>query len=147
MVPSAPGKPSKPLQTPNWLLRRADQAAVAALLLVAMGFTVSWWARQGGLRGRSIELEQAEPLPYQFQVDLNVATWQELVVLPGIGEMLAMRIIESRETDGPFSEITDLLRVRGIGPATLERLRPYLAPATENRQLAGDTGGSGPGDG
>jgi len=118
------------------LLRRADQAAVGILTLSALVVMILWWAGQGGVRGRQIELQQAEPVDFQFQVDLNSATWQELVLLPGIGETLAMRIIESRMDEGPFSEAADLLRVRGIGPATFERLQPYLTPLGDKRQLA-----------
>jgi len=132
---------------PYWLLRRADQAAVASLVLLALGSMIGWWVGQGGLRGRTIEWEQDESLPYQFQVDLNSASWQELVLLPGIGETLAMRIIESRQTDGPFVNRADLLRVRGIGPATLDRLCPYLAPLPESGQVARDTGKRTPNDG
>ena len=132
---------------PYWLLRRADQAAVATLLLLSLGSMILWWAGQGGLSGRRIELQRVEPLAYQFQVDLNLAPWQELVLLPGVGETLAMRIIESREADGPFVEPADLLRVHGIGPATLDRLLPYLVSLTEAGHLAGDPTGAPPGDG
>ncbi len=141
-----PGRETAPT-TPYWLLRRADQAAVATLLLVGLGSMIGWWVGQGGLRGRRIELERAEPLPYQFQVDLNSAPWQELVLLPGVGETLAMRIIESRENDGPFAGPADLLRVQGIGRATLERLRPYLSPVAGNRHVVGEPAGPAPGDG
>jgi competence protein ComEA len=48
--------------------------------------------------------------------------------LPEIGEALAKGIVESREQDGPFASHDDLDRVRGIGPKTLERIRPYLRP-------------------
>ena len=133
--------------TPYWLLRRADQAAVAAILGVALAVMIVWWIGQGGLRGRRIELQRTESFPYQFQVDLNSAPWQEIVLLPGVGETLAMRIIESRTIDGPFADTTDLLRVRGIGRATLERLRPYLTPLAESDQLVGDAAGLTPGDG
>ncbi len=132
---------------PYWLLRRADQAAVATLLMLSLGSMILWWVGQGGLSGRRIELQRVEPLAYQFQVDLNSAPWQELVLLPGVGEMLAMRIIESREADGPFVEPADLLRVRGIGPATLDRLSPYLTPLAEPGHLAGDPAGTPPADG
>lgn len=59
-------------------------------------------------------------------VDLNRATLQELEGLPGIGPALAGRIVEERERRGGFAAVDDLVAVRGIGPATLERLRPLV---------------------
>jgi competence protein ComEA len=122
---------------PHWLLRRADQAAVAALVLVALGAMVTWWLFQGGPAGRLIELEQAGPRTARYQVDINSADWPELAQLPGIGETLARRIVDSRRTDGPFLDHDDLRRVRGIGPKTVERLRPYLIPIPDGNALAG----------
>ncbi len=56
-------------------------------------------------------------------IDPNTASRDELLALPGIGETMAFRIIEKR----PFESIEDLLEVSGIGPKTLENLRPFLA--------------------
>ncbi len=123
---------------PYWLLRRADQAAVAVLVLVGLAATVGWWTRQGGWQGRLIEVERAEPQTARFQVDLNRADWPELVQLPRIGPTLARRIVESRQTDGPFVDHEDIKRVRGIGPKTLERVRPYLLPMPGGGELAGN---------
>jgi competence protein ComEA len=120
--------PSNSPRGPNWLLRRADQAAVAVLVLAGLAATIGWWVSQGGWQGRLIEVERAEPRVARFQVDVNQADWPELAQLPGIGPVLAQRIIESRQTDGPFRTHDDLLRVRGIGPKTLEQIRPYLLP-------------------
>jgi len=108
------------------LLRRADQAAVAALVTAALLATVGWWGSQGGWQGRLIEIDRAEPLTARFEVDINSADWPELLQLPGIGPTLAQRIVESRGTRGPFANHDDLRRVRGIGPKTLEQIRPYL---------------------
>ena len=55
-------------------------------------------------------------------VDPNVAGSAVLQTVPGIGPVYASRIIENR----PFSSINDLIRVKGIGAATLARIRPYL---------------------
>jgi len=127
-----------PSSGPHRLLRRADQATVAVLVLAGLVSTVGWWVSQGGLQGRLIEVEQAEPLAADFEVDLNRADWPELVQLPGIGPTLAKRIVESRRTDGPFLDNNHLMRVKGIGPKTLQRVRPYLRPVPDATGLAAD---------
>jgi competence protein ComEA len=131
-----PTTPNLPPRRPHWLLRRADQATVAVLVLVGLAATAGWWVWQGGLQGRLIELDRAEPQVAQFQVDVNSADWPELVQLPGIGETLAKRIVASRAASGPFRDHNDLRRVRGIGPKTLENIRPYLLPMPEERAVA-----------
>ena len=113
---------------PHWLLRRADQAAVAALVAAALAAMAGWWIAQGGWRGRLIEIDRAEQLTTRFEVDINAADWPELMQLPGIGETLARRIVESRKTSGPFASHDALRRVQGVGPKTLEQIRPYLRP-------------------
>jgi len=66
------------------------------------------------------------------RVDLNTATLEDLIQLPGIGPSLAERILEYRETHGPFHSVEDLLNVKGIGPAKLEQLRPYITVTPPN---------------
>ena len=63
-------------------------------------------------------------------VDLNLASREDLQSLPGVGPALAARIVDARARDGPFASVEDLRRVRGVGRATLERLRPLLAVNT-----------------
>jgi competence protein ComEA len=57
--------------------------------------------------------------------------------MPGVGEVLAKRIVTDRETNGPFQDHSDLRRVRGIGPKTLDGMRPYLVPMPEAAATAG----------
>ncbi|MCS7065999.1 MAG: helix-hairpin-helix domain-containing protein [Fimbriimonadales bacterium] len=64
--------------------------------------------------------------PPRFPVDLNRATAEELEALPGIGPVLAARIVEYRQMRGRFQSVDELLEVRGIGPKRLEQLRPYV---------------------
>lgn len=59
-------------------------------------------------------------------VNINTAGPKELELLPGIGPALAARIVEHRTAHGPFRSIDDLDQVKGIGPRTLERLRPLI---------------------
>lgn len=58
--------------------------------------------------------------------DVNTATRAELMRLPGIGAVLADRIIASRETDGPFASLIDFQRVQGIGPKTASALAGWV---------------------
>lgn len=60
------------------------------------------------------------------KVNINKASLAELQTLPGIGEIYAQRIIEYRTMHGPFQSVEDLLQVRGIGNATLDRLRDLI---------------------
>ncbi len=67
-----------------------------------------------------------ETAPGTPVVDLNRAGPLELESLPGIGPALAERIIRDRGEAGPYRTVDDLLRVSGIGPVVLERIRPRV---------------------
>jgi len=67
----------------------------------------------------------AKPSKISGSLDPNLASVAQLQTLPGIGPALAIRIAEAR-ANGPFKDPDDLLRVKGIGPAKLEKLRPHL---------------------
>lgn len=64
-----------------------------------------------------------EPAP---ALDLNRAGPEELEELPGVGPVLAGRILEHRRRRGPFRRVEELLEVPGIGPARLDDLRPLV---------------------
>ena len=63
---------------------------------------------------------------FDTPVSLNRSSMEELMSLPGVGPALAGRIVEYRERHGPYRKITDLLAVAGIGPKSLERIRPLV---------------------
>ena len=75
--------------------------------------------------GSAAAAQELAPEP----VDLNTATSEQLQSVPGIGPATAGRILEWRKTHGPFERVEDLLNIRGIGPTTLEKLRPYVTVA------------------
>lgn len=60
------------------------------------------------------------------KININYATQEELETLPGIGPVLAQRIIEYREEYGPFVDIEELINVEGIGEALLDRIRDLI---------------------
>ena len=66
-------------------------------------------------------MREARPL------DVNRAAVGDLELLPGVGPALAQRIVAHRVEHGAFASIDALAQVRGIGPKTLERLRPLVA--------------------
>jgi competence protein ComEA len=68
-----------------------------------------------------------------LRLDLNRASVKELMALPGIGEVRARAIVAWRDANGPFRRVDDLGRVRGIGPATLGRLRRFVCVESVGR--------------
>lgn len=66
------------------------------------------------------------PAPADGLVDLNTATATELEALPGVGPVLAGRIVAWREANGPFASVEILGEVAGIGDALLAQLRPLV---------------------
>ena len=72
---------------------------VAALLLIIAPLS---WAEEGG------------------KININQASVQEIATLKGIGASYAERIVQYRKEHGPFKSPEDIVKVRGIGPKTLE---------------------------
>ena len=68
---------------------------------------------------------QGEEQPPQ-KIDINRAEAWLLEALPGIGKVLAQRIVDYRSQNGPFRRVEDLLKVKDIGPATFERIKDYI---------------------
>lgn len=77
--------------------------------------------------GPSRELGGHERLAVGVPIDVNDATPEDLAGVPGLSPRLAIEVVRDRLRRGPFSELDDLIRVRGIGPNRLERARPFLA--------------------
>ena len=122
---------SNPPQRSVWprvVVRRTDQAVIAAGVVAALFTMAAWWAWQEWLGGGWIDIERAEPLAVDFKIDVNTADWPELALMPNVGEKLAKRIVEHRAEHGRFESLDDLDRVRGIGRKTLDSMRPYLLP-------------------
>jgi len=107
-------------------LNRGDQVFIGIMAILALGLMSIQWIQLSGWGMQPIEIEQIQPRQYDYRIDINSAEWIEWVQLRGIGETLANRIIEDRKQNGPFESIDDLQRVKGIGPKTIEKLRPWI---------------------
>jgi competence ComEA-like helix-hairpin-helix protein len=81
-----------------------------------------------GFKPAPVEIfsEENTPPETRFPLNVNAATQEQLIEIPGIGPAKASAIRNYIENNGPLQEIDELIEVPGIGPATLENLRPYL---------------------
>jgi competence protein ComEA len=111
--------------------------SILAAVLVAR-----WEARTHPPQARAIASAPAPPahearaLVEGRRLDPNRATAEELELLPSVGPSLARRIIAEREQHGPFRQMDELLRVKGIGQKTLEKLRPWVKIGSEQVEHA-----------
>lgn len=80
---------------------------------------------------------RGKPLGPGERIDPNAAGEEDLDRLPGVGKATAARIVREREQNGAFASVDDLVRVRGIGAAGVERMRPFLAVRTTAGQSLG----------
>jgi competence protein ComEA len=91
----------------------------------------------------ALSVEASEP---SGVVNINTASAEELQLLPRVGPSLAGRIIEFRQTNGPFRTVDEILAVKGIGDSSFEKLAPYIVTSgattlAEKVRLARSTGG------
>lgn len=72
------------------------------------------------------EQENAEVEKIADKININTATESELILLDGIGETLARRIVERREEIGQFTSLDQLLEIEGLGESKYNRIKKYI---------------------
>ncbi len=101
-------------------LRRSEgRAALLLVAVVLLGLALVEGFSDTGEIVLPAEFQRADP---PEPLDLNRASFSELLALPGIGPTRAERILQYRWVHGPFRSLEELLEVPGIGPRLLERL-------------------------
>lgn len=83
-----------------------------------------------------------ERLLLGLPLDPNTVGARELAFVPGLSRSVAAEIVRDRERNGPFRDVSDLLRVRGIGPKRLAAAAPHLEVARRGDGAARGVGSS-----
>lgn len=87
-----------------------------------------------GVNMKAVALTEPPKTAVHSRLDLNHASAGELESLPGIGTVLAQRVIAFRESVGRFQKIEDLRGVKGIGAKKFERLKSFVMVSTNSLQ-------------
>lgn len=117
-----------------WGLRPRDLLLLVALGSLCLALSIWHWGQISGWGQKEVEIDRLPERVYDYRIDINEATWVQWMQLPGVGETLAQRILEYREQNGPFQSVDDLDNIQGIGPKTLEKLRPWLFVQESERE-------------
>jgi len=104
------------------LFTRGDQVFLVVCVVIIAGL-ICWRLLPRASRS---DLEIVRPDDIVFRLDINSATWVEWMQLEGIGETTARKIVADRELHGPFASLEEVMRIKGIGPATFNKIRPHL---------------------
>ena len=131
---TTPPQPTEPPAIPESARKRyAQSIAAPILILLPLGI----WAAVSSVGRVPVPADAGTAtasVAHDSRINPNTAPWYELTALPRIGETMARRIVSYREehchADDPeapvFHRAEDLANVHGIGPKTVERLRPYV---------------------
>ncbi|HEX7320544.1 MAG TPA: helix-hairpin-helix domain-containing protein [bacterium] len=103
-------------------MKKRDTVIIGTLILVLVALNlVNYLRRENLKRNMALVVEKVD-----VQISVNRADSSELEELPGIGPVMAQRIITYRQKHGGFGKITDLKNVKGISDKLLTKMLPYI---------------------
>jgi len=114
------------LQQAGGVLPQGDESQVNLAAVVADGMRIHIPLRGEAREWMAGNSPGGGSAPVGGRLDLNRGTTTELEALPGIGEVLARRIVEYRREHGPFHSVEELVQVKGIGEKMMQKLRPLV---------------------
>jgi hypothetical protein len=124
-------------QRPDTIWTPAQRGVLIAFVLVFCGLLLTKVYLNRQYISNPPPAAAARPGQTADQLDPNFASWQDLSVLPQLGEKRAKEIVAYREQfradrrgETAFARAEDLLKVKGIGAAMVDTLRPYLTFAS-----------------
>lgn len=153
---------NKTVQDPSFYIRNSDANTLLCLVFFGVcvmccsffyvlipscsGYSPTHTAEEGRtgmkkgmeVRMQAEDLNPSTPYVNHYLVDINSGSVADFLLLPGIGETLAKKIIEERETHGRFQSVEDLARVYGIGQKKIDALRKYIAPVKSGLKPAAE---------
>lgn len=98
---------------------------LASALIVGVGLNFFKAVKHSRTKVSEVRLLTEEESS-EVGLDINRATVEQLEALPGIGPVIACRIVEYREKHGRFKTVKDLLNVSGIGPKRLAAIKDFV---------------------
>ena len=121
------------MKTETQTLTLWKKLSLLALTVSALGLTPAL-AAQADAAGKKAEASEAAPATAPDDADaptgvvnLNTASEDELMLLPGVGPSKAAAIVAWRKKYGGFKKVDDLTKVKGFGYKTMKKLKPFLA--------------------
>lgn len=115
-------------------MKREKALFLLAVLLLCAVFLLVPFAEYPELKPVTVTVFQTETISAAEKkqlkesnlINVNTAEVEELVLIPGIGEVKAEAIISYRNENGMFNSVEELINVSGIGEKTLEKILPYV---------------------